>query len=264
MLNYSEKITAIVNSYGKRILIFGSLFLLISCSKKQEDLIDINPDNTDEWTLSWYDDFNYLNIDALLEVWSSQNGPSTHILSSRWEDNIELKNGKIKLVARKEKKGGQDWTAAHIWTKRKFQYGYFECNYKYAAATGTNNSFWIMEDSNPVFEIDINEGNYPDIIYNGTHYYIGNNIVNSDGKRNIYNHDFSKENHLFGMEWTETELIFYLDRKIVRKVENNYCHGYAPLRLSLAIKDTFGDVTNSIDEKYMEADYVRMYVKNDK
>jgi beta-glucanase (GH16 family) len=115
--------------------------------------------------LVWSDDFDYPNA-QLDASWIAQNGPSTHILCSRWRENAVVENGLLYLKNKKENRGGQEWTSASIWTKKQFQYGRFECRYKYAAATGTNNSFWIMTTGyNPPvgkkFEIDINEGHYP-------------------------------------------------------------------------------------------------------
>jgi beta-glucanase (GH16 family) len=103
---------------------------------------------------------------SLANSWLAHNGPRTHILCSRWRENAVVENGFLYLKNKKENRGGQDWTSASIWTKKQFQYGRFECRYKFAAATGTNNSFWIMTTGiNPTvgkkFEIDINEGHYP-------------------------------------------------------------------------------------------------------
>ncbi len=118
------------------------------------------------WQLVFDDSFDGSDADADLDThWQFQNGPSGHILSSRWRDNVQLEDGILKLIARKEQRAGQDWTSANLWTKQEFQYGYVECRYRYAAATGTNNSFWLMSNtprSKPGrFEIDINEGHYP-------------------------------------------------------------------------------------------------------
>ena len=115
--------------------------------------------------LVWSDDFNYPNA-KLDSFWIAQNGPNTHILCSRWRENAVVQNGILHLNNKKENRGGQEWTSASLWTKEQFLYGYFECRYKYAAATGTNNSFWMMTTgTNPTtgkkFEIDINEGHFP-------------------------------------------------------------------------------------------------------
>ena len=118
----------------------------------------------DGWELVFDEQFE--GTEAELDArWVSQNGPSGHILSSRWRENARLENGILKMVARRERRAGQDWTAANLWTRQQFKYGYFECRYRYAPATGTNNSFWIMPDrsraKSGLFEIDINEGHYP-------------------------------------------------------------------------------------------------------
>jgi len=128
------------------------------------------------WQLVFDEQFN--GTDADLDArWEFQNGPSSHILCSRWRENAELDGGLLKLIARKEQKAGQDWTAASLWSKQQFKYGYFECRYRYAAATGTNNSFWIMtrtpRDQPGRFEIDINEGHYPYEINMNLHQHSG-------------------------------------------------------------------------------------------
>jgi len=131
------------------------------------------PGGDGNWKLLWFDEFD--QPDSQLEQkWESQNGPSWHTLCSRWRENAVVSNGTLKLINKKESRGGQDWTSGSIWTKAKFQYGYFECRYKYAAATGTNNSFWIMTTgTTPAvgkkFEIDINEGHYSSEIATNLH-----------------------------------------------------------------------------------------------
>lgn len=126
------------------------------------------------YELVWEDDFNYPD-QKLDEQWESQNGPSGHILCSRWRENAVVRDGELHLDIKKERRGGQDWTAGSIWTKRKFKYGYFECRYKYAGGEATNNSFWLMTKprkeplEGKIFEIDINEGHYPNEISTNIH-----------------------------------------------------------------------------------------------
>lgn len=395
----------------------------------------INPDNKKEWKLVWKDNFNYKNRDKLLKTWTAQNGTNGHILCSRWEENIETGNGTVKLVNKKETRGGQDWTSASIWTKEKFQYGYFECRYKYASASATNNSFWLMtaQGDDPKqgkrFEIDINEGHYPNSVNTNIHnwtdiivnvngkkshptssksffygvdpvytfqletpvktkmirfsskhegrIHIGNiNIYelnktgypkdpfskivpeqdnalvdlskckttkvkysgsyqNNDEKYGIQNItkekpylpwvsqengkkwveyefdkeyiigcvqftngwksndkwnnlltnfiveywdgtkwlpigtlnnenlvDLSKEYHTYGLEWDEHELIFYFDRKEIRREKNEFCFSPSPIWLSLAIISWHGAVTDQIDGTKMEVDYVKVFNKS--
>ena len=153
------------------ILFTAIICTLNSCSKKS--VVPEQPTKTPEWQLVWSDNFEYPDV-QLDNEWISQNGPNSHILCSRWRENAVVENGVLHLKNKKENRGGQEWTSASIWTKKQFQYGRFECRYKYAASTGTNNSFWIMTTGvNPAtgkkFEIDINEGHYPSEIATNLH-----------------------------------------------------------------------------------------------
>ena len=178
------------------------------------------PGGAAAWTLAWSEEFD--GPDSKIEDrWISQNSASTHILSSRWRENAVVANGTLKLLNKKEKRGGQDWTSGNIWTREHFQYGYFECRYRYAAAEGTNNSFWIMTTSKPPagkksFEIDINEGHYPHEINTNIHNWSDIKVVN--GKKThpssskSFNRvegqpNFARDFHTYGLQWTEKELI---------------------------------------------------------
>jgi len=144
------------------------------------------PGAPDQWELTWSEEFD--GPDAELDTrWVSQNGPSGHILSSRWRENAVVSDGTLKLINRKEQRGGQQWTSGNIWTREKFLYGYFECRYKYAAAEGTNNSFWLMTqhkkspEKGASFEIDINEGHFPNEVNTNIHNWSAIKVVK--GKR---------------------------------------------------------------------------------
>lgn len=143
----------------------------------------------ENWSLTFADEFDYPDAD-LDKNWISQNGPSGHILCSRWRENAKVENGTLKLINRKEDRGGQAWTSGNIWTRQWFQYGYFECRYRYAAAPATNNSFWIMTDlskrenrppKGAAFEIDINEGHFPGTVNTNIHNW--SDLVEVNGKK---------------------------------------------------------------------------------
>ncbi|MFC3122497.1 family 16 glycosylhydrolase [Agaribacter flavus] len=157
----------------KSFLIFSILILsqLSSASEtEQKRRIQYS-----DWQLTWSDEFNYPD-EQLDENWISQNGPTENpwVLSSRWRENAVVKDGILHLVAKKESRGGQDWTTGNVWSKRQFHYGYFEARYKIAAAYGTNNSFWFWPKKGvpagmKACEIDVNEGHYPNIINTNIH-----------------------------------------------------------------------------------------------
>ena len=394
--------------------------------EKPVDEPDIYPE--EDYELVWREEFDEEvyngesqeeNRKILDERWSIQNAPSTHILCGRYRENVEVSDGTLKLINKKENRGGQEWTSGNIWTKEHFMYGYYECRYKYAAATGTNNSFWIMsqnsgqptEGSN--FELDINEGHFPCEVATNIHNWSGvhttsskkyifgvqpensipmenpistrkirfssnyyrhfhikefrvfnyikgyiypgpmenydeSKLTNFAGKATIkssgnyqgsyppqnavdnnmssswvsqdegekwlefdfgsnvaigciqfvngylsgdewqdvitdykiqYEKDgkwidivstdvtksgnFADEYHTYGLQWTKDELIFYFDRKEIRRAKNEFCYSPAPVWLSLAIISWSGPVTDAIDGTKMEVDYVRIYKKKD-
>lgn len=168
------------------IIAFALMINSLVCIAQEKKLESSNlPGNSKNWKLIWNDEFDYYNND-LDKEWVSQNGPSGHILSSRWRENAVVKDGTLKLINKKEQRGGQNWTSGNIWTKKQFLYGYYECRYRYAAAAGTNNSFWLMtQGPDPKegkrFEIDINEGHYPNEIATNIHNWT--DLYMQDGKQ---------------------------------------------------------------------------------
>ncbi|MGL6262289.1 family 16 glycosylhydrolase [Vibrio sp. WXL210] len=151
-------------------LAVGAAACLLQITPVLAESIDLS-----QWQLTWNDEFDYPDS-QLEENWISQNGPTEnpYVLSSRWRENAEVKDGVLHLHARKESRGGQDWTTGNVWTKRTFGYGYFEARMKYAAATGTNNSFWFwptngVPEGQKACEVDVNEGHYPNIINTNVH-----------------------------------------------------------------------------------------------
>ncbi len=236
------------------------LGLLAGLAARAEEPASILP--AGDWKLVFEDRFD--GSDKELERnWEFQNGPSGHILCSRWRENAELADGLLKLRAKKEKRGGQEWTAASTWTRRKFKYGYFECRYRYAQATGTNNSFWLMtrdlpRDAPGRFEIDINEGHVPNEINMNIHNWSGKHWSKAKHTK-IEGVDLSKTMHVYGLLWTKEELVWYFDGKELRREKNTICHGAAPVWLSLAIIKWAGPVTDAIDGVSMDVDYVRVY-----
>ena len=409
-------------------IMLGFAILSIFGLKAQKHTSGMLPDGDNKWQMVWNDEFDYEDKD-LDKKWDSQNARSGHILCSRWRENAVVKDGTLKLVNRKENRGGQEWTSGNIWTREKFLYGYYECRYRYAEATATNNSFWLMtQGGEPAdgkkFEIDINEGHYPNEVNSNIHNW-SDITINADGKKvhpsdsksftygvkadiNIqfeipittkklrltsnmnsnlhirefraygvnkfgypdvfsktadidikdlenyvrekdviikssgtyhstqnqvsmiadtylnsgwnsqkkgkkwleiefkesktlgciqvvngwldaqgvwngmatdykieyYNGrewkvistldvteecNFAKDYHIHGLEWTEDELIFYLDGKEIRREKNIFCKSPAPIWLSLAIIPWAGAITDAIDGTAMEVDYVRVY-----
>ncbi len=174
------------------LLIATSLLLSIS-GLAQSLPVDLNGG----WSLSWSDEFDYPDSE-LEEMWISQNRSSGGmVMCSRWRENVEVHDGILEIKIRKEERGGQEWTAGSIWTKEQFHYGYYECRYRYAAATGTNNSFWMwpvggVKEGEKRYELDVNEGHYPATI--------NTNFHNWTDKHEDDSHDTWPEVHNMGRD----------------------------------------------------------------
>ncbi len=223
---------------------------------------EIEVDPMHGYRLVWQDEFNGKTAD-LPAKWDSQNGPSGHIQCSRWRENAVVTNGLCRLLNKKETRGGQAWTSASLWTKQPFTYGYYECRYRYGAATGLNNSFWLMTRGGTTntpgrFEIDINEGHHPDSVNMNIHNWSGTHWSKSR-KWTAEGHNLSQEFHVYGLEWSETELVWFFDGQEIRREGHTICRGPAPVFLSSAIIKWAGPVTDQIDGTAMEVDYVRVY-----
>lgn len=225
---------------------------------------------TGKWKLVFSDEFD--NDDSFLDdKWSFQNGTANNINSSRWRENVVVKDGTAKLLVKKEYKGGKEWTTANMWTKETFNKGYFECRYRYAHGTGLNNSFWIAtknrvmrtKNANPdgEFEIDINEGHYPNKINMSGHYGFGKE--QTFPTKHIYtNKDASQEYIVIGFHWSDNYLVWYVDGEEVQRItHDNIYNKDVVILLSLAVlkSNWAGVIANDSDGSAMIVDYVRVY-----
>ena len=95
------------------------------------------------WKLVFRDEFDGKTAD-LDKTWDFQKRAEHAYPVQPWRENVVVENGACRLLNKKQNRGGQEWTSGSLWTKKQFKYGYFECRYKYGAASGLNNSFWIM------------------------------------------------------------------------------------------------------------------------
>ena len=219
-----------------------------------------------KWKLDFLENFDQPNPDGYEDEWISANGPEGHILSGRYPENVIVSDGELHLVSKKEERNGQSWTSGSVSSKKDFHYGYYEASYKYAPATGLNQSFWIMTrtgNSAPNdYEIDINEGAWPNKVASNYHYYVGDTHMSDSEPITYQGVDFGAEFHTFGCEWTDSEIIMYLDGEEYRRMENTTWANNkdAAVYLSNAVVNWNGDVTDAIDGTALTFDYVKRYI----
>lgn len=216
------------------------------------------PPHPEQWELTFSDEFNGSHLDT--NTWKIAQGETREqLLSARFPENVVVTNGLLRLVTRKEKRGGKDWTSAMIATKKfRQKYGYWESRYRYAPASGLNQAFWMnpgAKDKTRGFEIDVNEGHYPGDVNATVH----QNELPSRSRRFVADYDLSTDFHLYAAEWNEKEVIFYFDGQEIHRVAHTKAKLEAPVIFSTAVLPWAGPIRESLNGTSMDVDWVRVY-----
>jgi hypothetical protein len=220
------------------------------------------PPHPEQWKLTFSDEFNGPQLDT--NVWKSAQGQSWgQLLSARFPENVVVTNGLLRLVTKKENRGGKEWTSAMISTKNfRQKYGYWESRYRYAPATGLNQAFWMnpgAKDKTKGFEIDVNEGHYPTDVNATLH----QSELPSKSKRFVAGYDLGADFHLYAAEWNEKEVIFYFDGQEIHRVPNTKANLDVPVIFATAVLPWAGPINESLNGASMDVDWVRVYQKKD-
>jgi len=195
--------------------------------------------------------------------WVAESGSPGHILSSRWPENVVVENGLLRLVTRKEQRGGREWTTGNISTRDfRSKFGYFEARIRVNSAGGLNNAFWLMNPKRPddvpgQFEIDIVEAKYPNRAYFSVHSWSGEH--SSISKLWTAPVDLSADFHVYAMDWSPQRLIFYVDGIERWRAERSIDTEAYPIRLSTAVASFAGIITDVLDGTSMDIDWVRVW-----
>jgi len=152
--------------------------------------------------------------------------------------NVKVENGVLKITARREQYMGSSYTSARIISKGKYEkkYGRIEARIKLPRGKGLWPAFWMLgsniqtapespDNPNTVpwpycGEIDIMEylGNSPTKIFGTVHGpgYSGGESIS----KNFFlsNSRFDTDFHIFGIEWDENRVNFYVDDMLYHSV----------------------------------------------
>ncbi len=230
-----------------------------------------NPPPAGDWQLVFEDRFDKPAVDE--SVWTIDNSVRVPNRLGRWRENVEVKDGHLRLLNKVESRNGCVWSSGNLLTKNEWQYGYFEASYRYARTVGINNAFWgfSKDTDNPRVELNPNEGWYPDII--NAHFYIHHKkdgkityLTNGTADGTLLGYrageNLADDFHVYGMEWNEKELIFYFDGREIRRLPNIDCHRPIAVWFSTYIADWCGGkATRAVDGSFMEVDWVRVWQK---
>jgi hypothetical protein len=186
-------------------------------------------------------------------------------------DNIVVSGGTLKITAKAESFQGSEYTSARINTYQKFEfeYGRIEARAKLPTGGGTWPAMWLLgndfvTNSWPACgEMDFMEhvGNNQDRIFASLHY-PGNSGGNAN-TQSIQVPGVSDEFHIYAMEWSPAQIVFFVDGQEHFTVQNNvnlpFDHEFFVI-LNVAMGGTFGgNIDPNFVESTMEVDYVRVY-----
>jgi beta-glucanase (GH16 family) len=250
------------------------------------------------YVLTWCDDFkgtgSNLNENGIdLDKWGFQLGTGTEYGLTNWGNNEQQfyrsENARVDLEqliieAKLEVFGGKPYTSARLFTKNTFsqKYGRFEALIRLPVGEGLWPAFWLMPKDDIYGgwansgEIDIVEarGRLPFEVSSALHY--GGQWPNNTYTSKHYtfqNNQTIAEDHLYAVEWDETEFRFYVNDVLYHTVTQWHNTGYpypAPfdqpfyIILNLAVGGGFDGnrvpPASLFDEKVeMVVSYVRVY-----
>jgi len=186
-------------------------------------------------------------------------------------ENVNVSNGTLKIIARKEVYSGSNYTSARLLTRDKFsfKYGKVEARAKMPAGIGTWPAIWMLGANignvgwPACGEIDVMEhvGSQLNKIYGTVHYpgFSGGNAVG--GTINISN--ATTEFHIYAAEWNDTAIRFYVDGTLYFSFANNpsipFNHNFF-LLMNVAMGGNFGGAIDpAFSQTQMEVDYIRVY-----
>jgi len=207
-------------------------------------------------------------------------------------DNTYLKDGNlvIQAIRTENKDGSYSYTSGRINTlgKKHFKYGRFEARIKFPSGKGFLPAFWMMPIEESFYgnwpkcgEIDIAEvlGHETNTLYGTIHF--GEPHAQKQGIYTLEDGDFSKDFHVFAVEWEPGEMRYYCDGKLYKTINDWFTKkpGFGEVTypapfdqefyiiLNVAVGGTWPgnptDDTEFGENAQMLVDYVKVYQKKE-
>jgi beta-glucanase (GH16 family) len=268
----------ILNKIKNKIFISTAIVLsLNSCTKDEKQTV------VTKNTLVMSDEFN-VNGAPNPNLWSynigtGNNGWGNNELQyyTNRPENIKVENGVLKITARREQYMGEAFTSARIVTKGKFEtkYGRIEARIKLPRGKGLWPAFWMLGSNSDTAiwpqcgEIDIMEylGSSPTKVFGTVHGpgYSGGNAITKTFT--LPNSRFDTNFHVFGVEWDENYINFYVDDVLYNQITPSEVTGDWVFNnpfyiiLNMAVGGNYPGAPNSETPfpQEMLVDYVRVY-----
>lgn len=243
------------------------------------------PDYWDDAELIWSDEFDGTALSS--ENWLFETGShgwgNNELQDYVANDNVEVSDGILKIIAKKEASGSANYTSTRLNSKESFRYGKIEIRAKIPDHQG--NGIWpalwmlgsnIQTSGWPACgEIDIME--YVSFDPNKVHFSIHSTANNHTNGTQVTSgavdlETIEEEFHTYGLLWTDRYLKFYIDdmeniklnfsRPTVSNVENWPFNQHFYFLMNIAVGGNWGGlegIDTTIFPAVLEVDYVRVY-----
>ncbi|HYX05389.1 MAG TPA: glycoside hydrolase family 16 protein [Bacteroidales bacterium] len=250
------------------------------------------PANDPHWHLDFVDNFNILNTGNWLVKNNFDHFASTKPMDSYERDvvflnkpsNVRVENGILILQLNKEDytcppdslteedcssqaQTGESYkyTAGYLETKyQDFDYGYIEARIKLPDEPGLITAFWTFTKAGLAYnEIDIFEmvpGSNIGGIYNNK-YTMTSNIITADyddRDRQVNSISDYTEWHTYGVEWSPTRILIYVDDELVRFINRQRIVNPERIIFDIAISGWLDPSQSNYPSK-MYVDWLRHY-----
>jgi len=192
--------------------------------------------------------------------------------------NARVEGGNLIIEAIHEFYGGNVYSSARLITKNKgdWKYGYFEMRAILPSGRGTWPAFWMLPTDWEYGgwpnsgEIDIMEhvGYDPPLVHGTVHTKLHNGGNGTQVGNSISVPACESEFHIYGCEWTETQIKMYVDNQLYFTFNNqNFWENWPfdkrfHILLNIAVGGNWGGVegvdANAFPAKFI-IDYVRVY-----
>ncbi|MDI1317850.1 glycoside hydrolase family 16 protein [Flavobacterium sp.] len=261
----------------KNIFIVCCILSIVSCSTDEKQTV------TTKNRLVMQDEFDTAGAPSSA-IWNynigtGSNGWGNNELQYYTDrpENIKVENGMLKITAIKESFMGSGYTSARIFTKGKVEqkYGRIEARIKLPWGKGIWPAFWMLGNDSDVVdwpqtgEIDIMEylGNNPTTILGTVHgpgYFGGSSISKS---YSLTNSRFDTDFHIFGIEWGENYINFYVDDVLYNQITPDKVPGewvfnkpfYIILNMAVGGNLPGSPNNETVFPQSMLVDYIRIY-----
>lgn len=222
------------------------------------------------YELTFSDEFEGGAVDE--SKWYYRTGAK--LWSTQLPANNSVSDGLFRIHLKKEKVGDTEYTGGGIITHKLFRYGYYETRMKVPKGQGWHSSFWMMRDKilNELpegtvhIELDPVENDSSDPY----HFQIDSHRWSPGkhrkfGTEQIHTTSPLTEFHVYGLEFTPTELRYFFDGELVGSTDASiFAHNDVNVWLS-CLAGKLGKKTTGVDESTLPSEtqygYFRFFEK---